>query len=92
MASSRNILISPRTTLLPNLTEGQKKSLGYPPDALPGARDVSTPYGSMRVYEWGDPNGRKVIMVHGDATPSPMFGPLAEILVAGGCRVMTFGK
>ncbi|KAL2798881.1 Alpha/Beta hydrolase protein [Aspergillus keveii] len=61
-----------------------------PLDALPGARDVQTPYGSMRVYEWGPEDGRKVLLVHGITTPCISLGGLAHALVDQGCRVMLF--
>nr|POE82753.1 serine hydrolase-like protein [Quercus suber] len=86
----RRIIPSPRTTLLPRLSPAEAARLAYPPDVLPGKRDVDTPYGSMRVYEWGPEGGRKVIFVHGDATPSPLFTTVANDLVAKGCRVMMF--
>ena len=38
--------------------------LPYPPDCLPGARDVDTPYGNIRVYEWGPEDGRKLSLIH----------------------------
>ena len=40
---------SPLTTVLPKLSKEEIAKLPYPPDALPGARDVATPYGSIRV-------------------------------------------
>ena len=43
---------SPLTTHVPNLSPEEIAALPYPPDYYPGARDVKTPYGSMRVYEW----------------------------------------
>jgi hypothetical protein len=61
-----------------------------PLDALPGARDIQTPYGSMRVYEWGPEDGRKVLLVHGITTPCISLGGLAHALVDQGCRVMLF--
>ena len=65
--------------------------LPYPPDCLPGARDVDTPYGSIRVYEWGPEDGRKVLFVHGISTPCIAFAGLARRLVEQqGCRVMLF--
>lgn len=66
--------------------------MAYPPNALPGARDVETFYGTMRVYEWGPPDGQKVLFVHGDATPSLVFSKIAQGLVDAGYRVMLFGK
>ena len=83
---------SPRTTLLPRQTSEQSSALPYPPDLLPGSRDVDTPYGSMRVYEWGPEDGRKVIMITGDTTPAPIFGIVAKKLVLKGLRVMIGGK
>ena len=82
---------SPRETLIPHITPTQAKALPYPSDLFPGARDVETPYGTMRVYEWGPEDGRKVLFIHGDTTPAPMFAPIAEALVRRGCRVMLFG-
>ncbi|KAI0397610.1 Alpha/Beta hydrolase protein [Xylariaceae sp. FL0594] len=81
---------SPLTTQLPFLTPAEIAALPYPPDALPGARDVDTFYGTMRVYEWGPEGGRKVLFVHGDATPSPIFSRVARGLVEKGLRVMLF--
>lgn len=69
----------------------QPFSAAYPPDRFPGARDVPTPYGSLRTYEWGPEDGRKVLLVHGISTPCLSVGGLAEELVRKGCRVMIFG-
>ena len=91
LEAQRRIIDSPRETLLPYLSPSQIESLPYPPDYLPGARDVETPYGTMRVYEWGPEDGRKVVLIHGDTTPAPMLGPLAAKLVASGCRVIVLG-
>jgi len=85
-----NVIESPRTTLLPKLSETEKSKLPYPPDVLPGARDVSTPYGSIRVYEFGPENGRKVLLVHGISTPCISLGAVAHCLAENGCRVMLF--
>lgn len=77
---------------LAKLPAGETSSLPYPPDLLPGARDVDTPYGSIRVYEWGPESGRKVLLVHGISTPCISLGSVAEKLVESGCRVMMFGE
>ena len=58
------ILLSPRRTLASS-SKKDLDELPYPPDALPGERDVGSPYGSIRVYEWGPEGGRKVLLVHG---------------------------
>lgn len=52
LAGSGKVVLSPRETVLPGLTEEEKAKLPYPPDALPGARDVSSPYGTFKCYEW----------------------------------------
>jgi hypothetical protein len=46
----------------------------------------------MRVYEWGNEAGRKIMMVHGDATCAPLWKPIAEELVEIGCRVCVIGE
>lgn len=84
------ILPSPRTTILPGISEEENSKLPLPNDVLPGARDVNTPYGSIRVYEWGREDGPKVLMVHGITTPCIALGGLAHALVDRGCRVMLF--
>ena len=68
------IIQSPRETLLPYLSSSEIAKLPYPPDALPGARDIPSPHGSLRVYEWGPENGRRVLMIHGISTPSIALG------------------
>lgn len=87
----RRSIPSPRETLLPHLSAKQAAALAYPPNIFPGSRDVDTPYGAMRVYEWGPEQGRKVLLIHGDTTPGPMMGPIAHQLVECGCRVMILG-
>lgn len=66
------------------------QELPYPPDAIiPGARDVPTPYGTLRVYEFGpESSKRKVLFLHGISTPSVALANTAEQLAAKGCRVM----
>ena len=81
---------SPAETLLPKLSEDDAAELAYPPDAYPGARDVSSPYGSLRVYEWGPKDGRKVVLIHGISNPCIAVGAIAHGLVDRGCRVLLF--
>ncbi|KAI1122506.1 alpha/beta-hydrolase [Nemania abortiva] len=66
------------------------KDLPYAPDALPGGRDVATPYGSIRVYEWGPVDGERVLFVHGISTPIIGLGDLGHEMVARGYRVILF--
>ncbi|KAF7714806.1 Alpha/beta hydrolase fold-1 domain-containing protein [Penicillium ucsense] len=84
------ILASPRTRVLPHISEEEKRKLPLPDDVLPGGRDVATPYGSIRVYEWGREDGPKVLLVHGITTPCIALGGVAHALVDRGCRVMLF--
>ncbi|KAF5604024.1 2-hydroxy-6-oxo-6-phenylhexa-2 4-dienoate hydrolase [Fusarium subglutinans] len=66
------------------------KNLVYHPDQFPGARDVETPYGSIRVYEFGPEDGEKVLFVHGISTPCITLGPIALGLAKRRYRVMLF--
>lgn len=84
------VLPSPRATLLGSLSDEENRKLPLPNDNLPGARDVASPYGSLRVYEWGREDGPKVLMVHGITTPSIALGGVAHALADRGCRVMLF--
>ena len=84
------IVPSPKSTLLPRLSLQQIAALPYPPDSLPGARDVQTPYGTIRAYEFGPEDGRKVLLVHGISTPCLALGAVAHGLVEKGCRVCIF--
>ncbi|KAM0335596.1 hypothetical protein ACHAQA_000644 [Verticillium albo-atrum] len=81
---------SPKWTVLPSLSALQRNELPYPPDLLPGGRDVDTPYGSLRVYEWGPETGEKVLLLHGIGTPCIALGEMARELVDRGHRVMLF--
>ncbi|OBT49941.1 hypothetical protein VE04_09886 [Pseudogymnoascus sp. 24MN13] len=80
----------PTSTLLPHLAQAAREGLEYPPDILPGGRDVDTPYGSIRVHEWGPETGPKILMVHGITTRCLALGGLAHGLVEKGYRVMLF--
>ncbi|KAF2025624.1 alpha/beta-hydrolase [Setomelanomma holmii] len=84
------IVPSPAKSKLPQLTEEEVQQLPYPPDALPGARDVQSPYGTVRVYEWGPEDGDKILLIHGISTPGIAMADLAHKLVRRGCRVMMF--
>ncbi|KAJ5784534.1 uncharacterized protein N7503_009746 [Penicillium pulvis] len=84
------VLPSPRATLLGSLSDEENRKLPLPNDNLPGGRDVASPYGSLRVYEWGREDGPKVLMVHGITTPSIALGGVAHALADRGCRVMLF--
>ncbi|KAF4553128.1 Hypothetical protein D9617_8g051410 [Elsinoe fawcettii] len=72
------------------LSKSSQDDLPYPPDSLPGARDVESPYGSIRVYEWGAISGPKVLLIHGISTPCISLARVAKHLVEKGYRVMLF--
>ncbi|OSS46253.1 hypothetical protein B5807_07986 [Epicoccum nigrum] len=83
----RNVL-SPKHNIYASIEDVE--TLPYPPNALPGARDVESPYGSIRVYEWGPEDGEKILLIHGISTPSIALTDLATKLVEKGFRVMLF--
>ncbi|PUU75103.1 Alpha/Beta hydrolase protein [Tuber borchii] len=84
-----SVIPSPRE-LLGDLTDKEKDYLPYPPDVLLDGRWVDTPYGVIRVYEFGPTKGKKVVFVHGNSTPCPVARDLLWDLVGRGCRVLTF--
>lgn len=90
LRSARKCIQSPRKTTLPALSADEIAGLAYPSDAFPGARDVDSPYGSLRVYEWGPVDGDKVLFIHGISTPCIALGDVAQGLVQRGHRVMLF--
>lgn len=81
---------SPRQTLLPHLSAAEIASLPYPPDALPGSRDVPSPYGTTHVFEFGPATGERVLLLAGISTPCVALSRLATRLAARGHRVMLF--
>ncbi|KAK4202447.1 putative hydrolase [Triangularia verruculosa] len=87
------LLPSPLKTVLPKLSKDEIEKLEYKIDTFPGARDVTTPYGSIRVYEFGPVTGSKVLFVHGISTPCTTLTKLALSLAnhpSHPCRVMIF--
>ncbi|CAI6335696.1 unnamed protein product [Periconia digitata] len=81
---------SPASSLIPHLSQEQVKKLPYPPHPLPGLRDVDSPYGRTRVYEWGPEDGPRILLIHGISTPSIALTDLAHRLTAEGYRVLLF--
>ncbi|KAK8873694.1 hypothetical protein PGQ11_004208 [Apiospora arundinis] len=90
--NNHNIIPSPRTSAaLRAMTQAERDALPYPPEgALPGARDVPTPYGSVRVYEWGPEDGERALLIAGISTPTVSLGDLAWEMSERGYRVMLF--
>ncbi|PKS08207.1 hypothetical protein jhhlp_005484 [Lomentospora prolificans] len=62
----------------------------YPRDAIPGGRNVETPYGIIRVYEWGPEDGEKALLLHGVSAPVLTMSSLADELALKGYRVLIF--
>jgi hypothetical protein len=86
----RAVVRSPRSHVLDNLSKDELARLPYPLDSLPGGRDVQSPAGCIRVYEFGPEDGRKVLLIHGISTPCLALGGVAHGLAENGCRVMLF--
>lgn len=84
------VIPGPLKTVIPNLSQDEIYKLDYTPNYFPGARDVETPYGSLRVYEFGPTTGRKVLFIHGISTSCQTLTKLALGLVDRGHRVMLF--
>ncbi|EPE29178.1 alpha/beta-Hydrolase [Glarea lozoyensis ATCC 20868] len=84
----KQIIPSPRASIIPSLSYEEQDNLPYPPNLFPGARDVDSPYGTTRIYEWGPEDGRKVLLIHGISTPCLSLGNIAHALVQKGCRVI----
>ncbi|KAI1764786.1 alpha/beta-hydrolase [Hypoxylon sp. FL1150] len=86
----RAIIPGPLTTSIPKLRKSEIDAIPYQDDFFPGARDVVTPYGNIRVYEFGPEDGRKVLFIHGISTSCMTFKDIAIPLAENGCRVMLF--
>ncbi|OHF02451.1 hypothetical protein CORC01_02146 [Colletotrichum orchidophilum] len=87
----RKTALSPKWTVLPTLSTLGRDELPYPPDVLPGGRDVATAYGNLRVYEFGPETAEeRILLLHGIGTPCLALGGVAEEFVKRGWRVMTF--
>ncbi|KAI0176232.1 alpha/beta-hydrolase [Hypoxylon sp. FL1284] len=88
--TKRAIIPGPLTTRFPKLSKAEIDKIPYKHDLFPGARDVVTPYGNIRVYEFGPEDGRKVLFVHGISTSCMTLKEIAKPLAENGCRVMLF--
>ncbi|KAI0890014.1 alpha/beta-hydrolase [Annulohypoxylon maeteangense] len=84
------IIPGPLSTGFHKLSKDELARVPYSPDTFPGARDVVTPYGNIRVYEFGPEDGRKVLFIHGISTSCMTLKDIAIPLAEKGCRVMLF--
>lgn len=89
-ARTGKIIKSPKQTASSPTPPTELSSLPYPPDALPGARDVPTPYGNIHVFEFGPSDGERVLFLHGLSMPSVSGSNTAVALASKGYRVMLF--
>lgn len=62
----------------------------YPSDFYPGGKNVETPYGSIRIYEFGPEEGQRLLFIHGITTPSPVFAGILPAMADAGFRICTF--
>lgn len=62
----------------------------YPADVFPNGADLNTPYGTIRYYEFGPEDGKKLLFVHGISTPSPAWSLIAPYLTKAGYRILCF--
>ncbi|KAI0200178.1 Alpha/Beta hydrolase protein [Astrocystis sublimbata] len=86
----RSVIPGALTTSVPRLSKEVLAKTTYKTDHFPGARDVVTPYGNIRVYEFGPEDGRKVLFIHGISTSCMTLSDIANPLVGKGCRVLMF--
>ncbi|KAI1459034.1 alpha/beta-hydrolase [Annulohypoxylon moriforme] len=84
------VIPGPLSTGFRKLSKAELARVPYSPDTFPGARDVVTPYGNIRVYEFGPEDGRKVLFIHGISTSCMTLKDIAIPLAEKGCRVMLF--
>lgn len=66
------------------------KDSDHPTTYYPGERDIDTPYGSIRAYEFGPEDGEKVLFIHGITTPCAVFTGILPKMVEAGYRVCTY--
>ncbi|KAK6079830.1 alpha beta hydrolase family [Seiridium cupressi] len=83
----KSILTGPLTTVIPRLSKEELAQVPYQPDHFPGARDVVTPYGNIRVYEFGPEDGRKVLFLHGISTSCMTLNDVAFDLASKGSHL-----
>lgn len=77
---------APTIIKAPKLSE----SANYPSNFYPGGRTIPSPYGDIRLYEFGPKDGRKVLFIHGITTPCPVFKGILSKMTDAGFRVCTF--
>ncbi|KAI0404261.1 Alpha/Beta hydrolase protein [Xylaria palmicola] len=84
------IIRGPLASSTRRLSGAELAKATYQTDHFPGARDVVTPYGNIRVYEFGPETGRKILLIHGISTSCMTLSDIANPLVERGCRVLMF--
>ncbi|KAG0163906.1 hypothetical protein DFQ28_011069 [Apophysomyces sp. BC1034] len=62
----------------------------YTLDFFPNGTDLQLPMGTMRYWNFGDPNGKRVVLIHGISTGSASYEKLARSLADQGHNVLLF--
>ncbi|KAI8145129.1 Alpha/Beta hydrolase protein [Fennellomyces sp. T-0311] len=62
----------------------------YTADFYPNGKYLELPMGTMRYWLLGNPNGKRVVMIHGISTGSPSYDKLARYMADAGHHVLVF--
>ncbi|KAL9543992.1 hypothetical protein MBANPS3_007852 [Mucor bainieri] len=62
----------------------------YTPDFYPGGHDVQLPVARMHYWLFGNPQGKKVVLIHGISTGSVVWDRLARFLADKGHYVLVY--
>lgn len=73
-------LLRPSRKTLPSLS--QHPSELYPPDFYNGGHYLTLPLGTMRYWEFGPSNGKRVVLIHGISTGSSTYDKVGRHLVS----------
>ncbi|KAI9494894.1 Alpha/Beta hydrolase protein [Zychaea mexicana] len=73
---------------LPSLRVNPSDS--YIADFYPNGNYLELPMGTMRYWLFGNPSGKRVVMIHGISTGSPSYDKLARYMADAGHHVLVF--
>ncbi|KAI8885052.1 alpha/beta-hydrolase [Backusella circina FSU 941] len=89
LAALASLMISANNkNLLGSLS--QNPSPIYTPDYYPNGTFLQLPLGTMRYWLFGNPEGERVVLVHGISIPSPIYTKLAQELADQGHHVLVY--
>ncbi|KAG2221902.1 hypothetical protein INT45_013238 [Circinella minor] len=80
--------ISKNKKPLPSLRVNPSET--YTENFYPNGKYLEFPMGTMRYWLFGNPNGKRVVMVHGISTGSPTYDKLARYMADAGHNVLVF--